>query len=430
MYLIYLILQNLCFNINIVNYSIIFRMKDEKEFNFPDSGDLQFLQWQNNSPNFRWFYTPHRCLFIFAFLMLFILIQPENSLNKLFTFWFFCSFIIATCVQDSPLVRPHPFFWRLVLGFTLVLIFTILGGCYLGRSTVRQFLINVTPNAAGDIPPDRNYSMSCSIYDKLEPNDPFHNVKSIVYDEFMTAHFFGWVCKSILLRDTQMCWILSFSFEIVERLLKSWFPNFNECWWDSLILDVLLCNGFGIFLGMKFVNYLIVVPWETRLLCECRTNEEKLARMLKQFTPRSYVKFEWKPLLSVKRYFVWLFVMLFILCYEVNLFALKMVLKMTTKNVFLFVLIVIQVLIGAPSIFEMYLYATNVQNTIGSYAEADIVLILSLSLLVWRSRDGYFQQPLPMFAKIVAITAIVVMLGFPVLWFGVLKKGKEKNKKD
>ena len=27
-------------------------------------------------------------------------------------------------------------------------------------------------------------------------------------------------------------------------------PNFAECWWDAWVLDVLICNGFGIYLGM------------------------------------------------------------------------------------------------------------------------------------------------------------------------------------
>lgn len=22
-------------------------------------------------------------------------------------------------------------------------------------------------------------------------------------------------------------------------------PNFNECWWDSIILDIFICNWFG-----------------------------------------------------------------------------------------------------------------------------------------------------------------------------------------
>jgi phosphatidylserine synthase 1 len=33
-------------------------------------------------------------------------------------------------------------------------------------------------------------------------------------------------------------------------------PNFVECWWDALILDVLLCNGIGIYVGMQICKWL------------------------------------------------------------------------------------------------------------------------------------------------------------------------------
>ena len=28
-----------------------------------------------------------------------------------------------------------------------------------------------------------------------------------------------------------------------------WQPNFNECWWDHILVDVLVCNAFGIFVA-------------------------------------------------------------------------------------------------------------------------------------------------------------------------------------
>lgn len=31
-------------------------------------------------------------------------------------------------------------------------------------------------------------------------------------------------------------------------------PNFIECWWDAIILDILLCNGFGIWFGMQICH--------------------------------------------------------------------------------------------------------------------------------------------------------------------------------
>ena len=404
-------------------------MSSDEEFNFPDESDLNYLQWKNTSHVFKWLYTPHRFLFIFCFTLLFVLIQPKNPLLKLLSFWGFGSFCIASCVQDGPLVRPHPFFWRLVLGFTLVQILTILACCYCDRETLRGYLTLLTPGKAGDIPKDRDYSMGCEIWDKSRPDDPFHNVKAIVYDEFMLAHFFGWIIKSILLRDTKMCWILSCSFEVVERLLKHWFPNFNECWWDSLILDILICNGLGIFVGMKLVNHLVVVQWETRLFSECK-GHDKFVRMLKQFTPRSYVKYNWKPLKSPKRYFSYILVMTMIVMFELNLFELKMVLKMSTKNILLIIYIFLHSVIGAPSIFSMYLYANNIKNTIGSYAAAHAILIISEFILVIKCSEGYFQEPTPFNIQLLAFLIFVVIIGFPFVWFGIFKKTKTKAKHD
>lgn len=401
-----------------------------KECDFPDPGDLHFLQWQNTSPHLKWFYTPHRCLFILGFVITFFIIQPTNPLYKLYTFWGFSSIILSSCLQDGPLVRPHPFFWRIVLGFTLSMTITMLACSYLDREVIRQFLILITPNHSGDIPPDRDYSMSCTIWDSSNPSDPFHNVKAVVFDVFMVAHFLGWICKSILLRDTLTCWILSCFFEVVERLFKPWFPNFNECWWDSLILDILLCNGLGIYIGMKLVNFLVVVPWETRLLSECHSQRDKLLRMLKQFTPRSYIKYEWNPLQSPKRYFIWILVISMLLLFEMNVFALKTVLKITTTNILLTVLLFLHALIGAPSILEMYLYASNVKNTIGSYAASHILLILTESFLVWKFRDGYFIEACPLMNLIAFICIVIFLFIFPFIWFIILKKGQKKRKNE
>jgi len=37
---------------------------------------------------------------------------------------------------------------------------------------------------------------------------------------------------------------------VVQLAFAHLLPNFAECWWDAVILDVLLCNGLGIWLGM------------------------------------------------------------------------------------------------------------------------------------------------------------------------------------
>ena len=39
--------------------------------------------------------------------------------------------------------------------------------------------------------------------------------------------------------------------EITEVQFAHLLPNFVECWWDALILDVIICNGIGIWVGLK-----------------------------------------------------------------------------------------------------------------------------------------------------------------------------------
>lgn len=51
-------------------------------------------------------------------------------------------------------------------------------------------------------------------------------------------------------------WAISVMWEITEMAFAHLLPNFIECWWDALILDVLVCNGLGIWCGLKFCKLL------------------------------------------------------------------------------------------------------------------------------------------------------------------------------
>lgn len=57
--------------------------------------------------------------------------------------------------------------------------------------------------------------------------------------------------KALILRDYQLLWVLSIGFELMELTFQHMLPNFNECWWDSWILDVAVCNFLGMWAGMK-----------------------------------------------------------------------------------------------------------------------------------------------------------------------------------
>lgn len=75
-------------------------------------------------------------------------------------------------------------------------------------------------------------------------------LKDTLVDEFVPAHILGWWGKTLMLRDPSMLWVISIGFELMEVTFRHWLPNFNECWWDSWILDFLICNNLGIWLGM------------------------------------------------------------------------------------------------------------------------------------------------------------------------------------
>lgn len=65
-------------------------------------------------------------------------------------------------------------------------------------------------------------------------------------------------------------------------------PNFNECWWDSLLLDVLLCNGLGIEVGMLFCRWLEMRNFQWDSIRDIRGAGGKLKRAVLQFTPSRY----------------------------------------------------------------------------------------------------------------------------------------------
>ena len=80
-------------------------------------------------------------------------------------------------------------------------------------------------------------------------------IKGTLFDEFVIAHTLGWWGKAVILRNYPLLWVLSVGFELMELTFQHMLPNFNECWWDSWILDVALCNFIGLLAGMWTVRW-------------------------------------------------------------------------------------------------------------------------------------------------------------------------------
>ena len=69
-------------------------------------------------------------------------------------------------------------------------------------------------------------------------------------------HFINWLLAAFIIRDYYILHIRSVFDELIELTLKDIRPNFSECWWDSVILDVLVANTLGIYIGMKCIEWL------------------------------------------------------------------------------------------------------------------------------------------------------------------------------
>ncbi|CAI5965713.1 unnamed protein product [Closterium sp. NIES-65] len=96
---------------------------------------------------------------------------------------------------------------------------------------------------------DRSYAEDCRVFTWEKPHK-MHNVMATVWDEFTVAHAVGWCAKALIIRDRRMLLLLSIAFELTECMYRHLLPNFNECWWDSLILDIMLCNTLGMEVGL------------------------------------------------------------------------------------------------------------------------------------------------------------------------------------
>jgi len=79
-------------------------------------------------------------------------------------------------------------------------------------------------------------------------------------------------------------------------------------------MDIIVCNGMGIWLGMRTLDYLSWKKYHWRGIWNLPSYREKFQRLAAQFTPYSWTDFEWKPTLSLKRWCAMLGVIAMVSC--------------------------------------------------------------------------------------------------------------------
>ncbi|KAI1714953.1 phosphatidyl serine synthase domain-containing protein [Ditylenchus destructor] len=178
-------------------------------------------------------------------------------------------------------------------------------------------------------------------------------------DIFAVGHFLGWGMKALLIRHTIICWYISIAWELTEVVFAHLLPNFQECWWDAIFLDIILCNGLGIAFGTWVCKMLEMRQFHWESIKNIRTTGGKFKRAVLQFTPESWMKVEWHNIFALRRSLaIYAFIMVWLIS-ELNTFFLKHVFSIDTKHPVVFSRIILIGLISAPSIRQYYVYATD-----------------------------------------------------------------------
>jgi len=337
----------------------------------------------------------------------------------------------CTYLPDSVLRRPLPILWRLVSSCAIAYLLFITFLFFQNKDNAREFLA-VFDNKLGKPLPEKSYAENC---DLTTNKFPFINVENITgsVDMFVTAHLVGWYVKMLVVRDVKLCWFLSITFEILEITFRHWLPNFWECWWDHVILDIFGMNALGIWLGdltckfFEMKNY----TWINKI-----QPEEKGKRMIKKFlnyfTPNYYVRHEWDIFSSTKRFYSVLWFCVFSLLVDLSHFFGKFVLWLPANHFLLAIRIYLWGLLAIVCAREYYEYITNKTcKRIGiNVWLAHLILLVEWSIVL-KFSDGIFSAPFPkyvlyfwssVFLLISAITIHLVIKDF-------LSKGKKDETK-
>ena len=154
----------------------------------------------------------------------------------------------AIHLPNTIMTRPISFLWRVLLAVFILYIALMTFILMLPLDHARAF-VSVFDSKLGVPLPERSYGDDCRVFTPENPDSYFANVMSAVWDCHFIAHFAGWWGKMIFMRDWYIAWICSTMFEICELTFRHWLPNFYECWWDHLLLDLFGCNLIGLILG-------------------------------------------------------------------------------------------------------------------------------------------------------------------------------------
>jgi len=298
-----------------------------------------------------------------------------------------------TQARNGPFIRPHPIIWRTFLCISVIYELSLVFLLFQTIEDARSVLTLIDP--ALNKPLDfRAYGGSCTLYDPDVPENPFHNLLDKM-DGFVIAHAIGWFLKALVIRDFWLATIISFTFELLEYTFEHQLPNFSECWWDHWILDFLLCNGLGIYFGLKLMDHFSIKEYKWRSLYRIRSYRGKMRRAFQQFSPYSWVQFRWEPTENLYRWFLVSSIVVMFLIAEVNTFYLKFVLWVNPEHPLVLGRLVLLIMWAAVAIREVYDFGGGATSTFGQQAWICCAIIMTELMIIFKFGGDVLSKPFP-----------------------------------
>lgn len=305
------------------------------------------------------------------------------------------AFLLYSVIQlrDGQLLRPHPAVWRIVHGtgllYFMILVFLLAQDLEGITSFLRLF-----DDSVGRPEHEHSYGEDCRLYAADQPN-PFQNIENQIFDRFVIAHAAGYALKALILRDWMLVWIVSVLFEVLEVTFQHMYPNFNECWWDHLILDVFGCNLVGMIVGMKLVQYMGThhFNWTGRRVETIHGYFGKMQRVALQFTPRTFESYDWHVFQSWRRFAVAVSVVFILLLGELNGFFIKSTFHIPIKSHINLYRLFFWVFMTYMATFELHRYAEGKSRRIGvnSWLGGSLVILETLLVVKHTVKQRLFE---------------------------------------
>jgi len=287
----------------------------------------------------------------------------------------------------------------------------------------------------GEPLPEKSYADDCRIYTPEDPVSTFRNLRDSI-DVHFVAHLLGWICKVLIIRDIKICWICSIVFELTELTFRHWLPNFEECWWDHLLLDVFGCNMVGIIIGAFIIRYMSVkkLSWvyqkpkemEKYLYKECSV----IQRTFYKFKPQVLMKHNWGMFNSLKQFYGVLIFCVIVLLVDLHNFFLKAILLVPASHDLLKFRLLLWCPLALAGAEEYYEYISNKYSKRVRGHMWMIMLIIATELgIVVRNNQVYTGPSFPTYIIIMWSTIFASILA-TTIWIIFKNRNNKENKEE